>query len=189
MEIVFDPPVTGRFFVAFLVVLLFLLMWWLIRGRRFGGVEVGTGGNIQRLAIIDTAAVGRRRQLVLVRRDNIEHLLMIGGPEDIVVEQNIDHAARADSSHEAHGPRERSLAEVMRAVDAALASEGDLGLSWAKASRPESYKRQGRLVAEAQGRISAEPESPQQYNQLAEGRAFAEPRARDSSHLMKPMVR
>ena len=46
-----------------------------------------------RLAVIDAAAVDGRRRLVLVRRDNIEHLLMIGGPSDIVVEPNIVRAS------------------------------------------------------------------------------------------------
>jgi hypothetical protein len=46
-----------------------------------------------RLAVIDAAAVDGRRRLVLVRRDNVEHLLMIGGPTDIVVEPNIVRAA------------------------------------------------------------------------------------------------
>jgi flagellar protein FliO/FliZ len=42
--------------------------------------------------VIDAAAVDGRRRLVLVRRDNVEHLLMIGGPTDIVVEPNIVRA-------------------------------------------------------------------------------------------------
>jgi hypothetical protein len=42
-----------------------------------------------RLAVVDAAAVDGRRRLVLVRRDNIEHLIMIGGPTDVVVEPNI----------------------------------------------------------------------------------------------------
>jgi hypothetical protein len=45
-----------------------------------------------RLAVIDAAAVDGRRRLVLVRRDNVEHLLMIGGPTDIDVEPNIVRA-------------------------------------------------------------------------------------------------
>ena len=48
-----------------------------------------------RLAVIDAAAVDGRRRLVLVRRDNVEHLLMIGGPTDIVVEPNIVRATPA----------------------------------------------------------------------------------------------
>ena len=40
----------------------------------------------RRVAVIDAAAVDRRRSVVLIRRDNIEHLVMIGGPTDVVIE-------------------------------------------------------------------------------------------------------
>src|SRR5215471_16958214 len=68
--------------------------------RRFANNRLGTNpnrGRMPRLAVIDAAAVDGRRRLVLVRRDNVEHLLMIGGPTDIVVEPNIVRAqARAE---------------------------------------------------------------------------------------------
>src|SRR6201986_3054374 len=59
--------------------------------RRFAGNRLGANtqrGRMPRLAVIDAAAVDGRRRLVLVRRDNVEHLLMIGGPTDIEVEPN-----------------------------------------------------------------------------------------------------
>jgi len=37
--------------------------------------------------------VDARRRLVLIKRDNVEHLLMIGGPTDIVVESGITRTA------------------------------------------------------------------------------------------------
>jgi hypothetical protein len=37
-------------------------------------------------AFIDAASVDERRRIVLLRRDNAEHLMMIGGPTDVVVE-------------------------------------------------------------------------------------------------------
>ena len=87
-----QTPVT--FFVAFLVVLALIgAAAWL--DRRCAGSRLGTNANrgrMPRLAVIDAAAVDGRRRLVLVRRDNIEHLLMIGGPTDIVVEPNIVRA-------------------------------------------------------------------------------------------------
>lgn len=43
----------------------------------------------RRVAVIDAAAVDRRRSVVLIRRDNVEHLLMIGGPTDVLIEPNI----------------------------------------------------------------------------------------------------
>src|SRR5262249_34180957 len=54
-----------------------------------------TRGRGPRLAVIDQATVDSRRRLVLIRRDNVEHLLIIGGPSDVVVEQNIVPAATA----------------------------------------------------------------------------------------------
>jgi flagellar biogenesis protein FliO len=83
------------FFVIVVLVLLGLAFWLL---RRFGGGRLGGGatrGRQPRLAVIDQATVDGRRRLVLIRRDNVEHLLIIGGPTDVVVEQNIVRAAAA----------------------------------------------------------------------------------------------
>jgi len=85
------------FFFAFVAVLALIgVAAWLV--RRFAGNRLGANpnrGRMPRLAVIDAAAVDGRRRLVLVRRDNIEHLLMIGGPTDIVVEPNIVRATPA----------------------------------------------------------------------------------------------
>lgn len=43
----------------------------------------------KRLAVVDQSNIDGRRKLVLVRRDQTEHLIMIGGPVDIVVETGI----------------------------------------------------------------------------------------------------
>lgn len=51
-----------------------------------------------RLAVVDHANVDGRRRLVLVRRDNIEHLIMTGGPVDVVIETGIPaHPVMAES--------------------------------------------------------------------------------------------
>jgi flagellar biogenesis protein FliO len=91
-----------KFFVAFVVALgLMALSFWLFRrltGQRLGGGA--TRGRQPRLAVIDAAVVDARRRLVLVRRDNVEHLLMIGGPSDVVIEQNIVRAVPIAASRE-----------------------------------------------------------------------------------------
>lgn len=95
-----EMPLAARFFIAFLVVLgLIGVTAWLV--RRFGANRLGGGsarGRQPRLAVIDAATVDGRRRLVLIRRDNIEHLLMIGGPTDVVVEQNIVRAAGRETT-------------------------------------------------------------------------------------------
>src|SRR5450631_1881629 len=89
-----EMPLAARFFIAFLVVLALIgATAWLVRrfgANRLGGA--GARGRQPRLAVIDAATVDGRRRLVLIRRDNIEHLLMIGGPTDLVVEPNIVRA-------------------------------------------------------------------------------------------------
>lgn len=88
-------PLGAKFFIAFAVVLALIgITAWLV--RRFGANRLGGAnarGRQPRLAVIDAAPVDGRRRLVLIRRDNVEHLLMIGGPTDVVVEQNIVRAA------------------------------------------------------------------------------------------------
>jgi hypothetical protein len=91
-----DMPLAAKFFIAFAVVLALIgLTAWLV--RRFGSSRLGAGarGRQPRLAVIDAATVDGRRRLVLIRRDNVEHLLMIGGPTDVVVEPNIVRATGA----------------------------------------------------------------------------------------------
>src|SRR5580704_17929939 len=92
-----EMPFVVKFFLAFLLVLGLIGVgaWGL---RRFSSGRLGgasTRGRQPRLGVIDYASVDARRRLILVRRDNIEHLLMIGGPTDVVVEANIVRAVAA----------------------------------------------------------------------------------------------
>ncbi len=104
MELMFGGmPDAGRFVVAFVLVLGLIgagaLLW-----RRFFGTgplsPLGPRGRQPRLAVIDAAAVDARRRLILIKRDNVEHLVMIGGPTDIVVESNIGRAGPIAVSRE-----------------------------------------------------------------------------------------
>jgi flagellar protein FliO/FliZ len=92
-----EMPLVLRFVIAFIVVLgLIAVTAYVV--RRFGGERLGTAtarGRQPRLAVVDSAAVDGRRRLLLIRRDNVEHLLMIGGPTDVVVESAIVRAVAA----------------------------------------------------------------------------------------------
>jgi flagellar protein FliO/FliZ len=60
-----------------------------------------------RIGVSELANIDGRRKLVLVRRDDVEHLLMIGGPVDIIVEEKIrlpEATARVKTPPEASGP-------------------------------------------------------------------------------------
>jgi len=59
-----------------------------------------------RLGLVDAFSLDGQRQLVLVRRDNVEHLVMIGGPNDVLIESQINRALALprDSTVAAPGP-------------------------------------------------------------------------------------
>ncbi len=75
-------------FVLVLVVIAGLILRKLTGGRL---KLTGQGGRARqpRLGVVDIFELDRQRQLVLLRRDNVEHLVMIGGPNDVVVEASI----------------------------------------------------------------------------------------------------
>lgn len=60
--------------------------------------RAGKWRNGQRIGVIDTMPVDGTRRLVLVRRDDTEHLLLLGTHGDLVIESNIPVTARDDAS-------------------------------------------------------------------------------------------
>ena len=99
--------IAGGFFVV-------LILGAAYAVRRYGTralTSTGTRGRQPRLAVIDTAMVDSRRQLLLIRRDNVEHLIMTGGPTDIVIEPNIVRAAAAPAREAAPARATPTLAE------------------------------------------------------------------------------
>ena len=76
-------------FAALILLVIVLVIIRLIRGLTFGTFVAGGRNRKTRLAVMDATAVDSHRRLVLVRRDDIEHLLLIGGPTDVVVEREI----------------------------------------------------------------------------------------------------
>lgn len=72
---------------------------WILRSRAPSPFVRGGKNRQPRLQVLDAAAVDTRRRLVLVRRDDVEHLIMIGGPTDIVIESRILQNTDEGSDH------------------------------------------------------------------------------------------
>lgn len=70
------------------VIVLILLAVWLLRVV-FNVSGTAVRGRNRRLAVIDTLALDQKRQLVIIRRDDVEHLILTGGPQDVVIETGI----------------------------------------------------------------------------------------------------
>ena len=59
-----------------------------LSGGSIGGGLFGPKPE-RRLEVLEQASVDSRRRLIIVRRDNVEHLIMTGGPVDLVIETGI----------------------------------------------------------------------------------------------------
>ncbi|TIM93315.1 MAG: hypothetical protein E5Y34_33205, partial [Mesorhizobium sp.] len=71
-------------FAALVLLVIVLVIIKLVRNLTFGTFVAGGRNRKTRLAVMDATAVDSHRRLVLIRRDDIEHLLLIGGPTDVV---------------------------------------------------------------------------------------------------------
>lgn len=81
-----------KFFLALLFVLgLILLLAYL--AKRFGLMARVTVNSREtkdkRLNIVEILPIDAKRRLLLIRRDEVEHLVMTGAESDLVIEQNI----------------------------------------------------------------------------------------------------
>jgi flagellar protein FliO/FliZ len=113
-ETLFGPnvPFAARLAIAVVIVVgLIGVMAWVIRrfgARRFPATTAR--GRQPHLDVIEAANVDGKRRLVLIRRDNAEHLMMIGGPNDLVIEVNV---VRAGTPREAQASRPPTLGEAL----------------------------------------------------------------------------
>ncbi len=96
----------AQFILALIVVLLLImLVAWLV--RRFGVGRLGGAYAAQaELEVITSLAIDQKRKLVLVRQGKLEHLLLIGGGSDEVIERSmvggIPIAARMQANKSVH---------------------------------------------------------------------------------------
>lgn len=89
-----DVDLYLRFLVALAFVLaLIALLTWAAKRFGWGGALAVKAGPEKRLSVVEVRVLDSRRKLVLIRRDEREHLILIGPGQDLLVESGI--AARA----------------------------------------------------------------------------------------------
>ena len=84
-----DPATAPAAWGLLALVVLLLAVLGITRFRHMRSGMFIAGGRKHRLAVLDATAIDNRRRLVLVRRDDVEHLILIGGHNDLVVEAAI----------------------------------------------------------------------------------------------------
>lgn len=143
-----DGSFSLQFAIIFVVIFLvlaggvFLLRRLTSRGAAASD-QTQPRGRQPRLGIVDIYELDRQRQLILLRRDNVEHLLLVGGPNDVVVERNITRGISARLSNE-----EAAYGEPSEPVHAAAPTPS--------APVPEP-SAQGLSLNESYGERDAEP--------------------------------
>lgn len=103
-------------FIAALGVVILLITVIAAAGKRFlinqaGGVP---RGKTRRLSMIESLPIDARRRVLLVRRDDVEHLVLLGLDKDTVIETGILPPER-DSAASPHDPQQTE--ETAETVD------------------------------------------------------------------------
>lgn len=65
------------------------LAFWIMRQSLGAGGVMFFQPKQRRLGLVESTSVDGRRRLLLVRRDNVEHLILTGGPVDVLLETGI----------------------------------------------------------------------------------------------------
>jgi hypothetical protein len=86
-----DSIILGVAVFLFAFALIALVAWAFKTFVLTGGSGPGLlRGRDRRLGVVETAAVDAHRKLILIRRDTVEHLIMTGGPVDVLIETGIE---------------------------------------------------------------------------------------------------
>ena len=89
------------------ILILIFLLTWIMKKLNLVSARIARQGEDPRLSIKEVIAVDHKRRLLLVQRDHVEHLLLIGGESDLLVEHNIPaQQIQKQSSHTQMQPQQ-----------------------------------------------------------------------------------
>jgi hypothetical protein len=75
------------------VLVLIVLGLWVLKFVMHAGTALRPQGR--RVQVIEQVQVDAKRKLLVIRRDDVEHLVMTGGPQDVVIESGIAVAEKS----------------------------------------------------------------------------------------------
>ncbi|MBL4601498.1 MAG: FliO/MopB family protein [Emcibacteraceae bacterium] len=79
------------FALGFVIALLLAFAYGAKKLGFIARVTINQGGKQKkRLNIVEILPVDAKRRLMIIRRDDTEHLIMLGAERDLLIEQNID---------------------------------------------------------------------------------------------------
>jgi hypothetical protein len=135
--------------IAAICVLLVLAFWFI---RRYWGGQRNVPlprRRHTRVSVLHSVSIDARRRLVMIRRDNVEHLLLVGGGADVVVEPNIvgstnSRGAKPARARAGETPAESPESHPGRHRTAPLPLEKRLELAESATASPLAHAPRGR---------------------------------------------
>lgn len=127
--------------IALISVAALIIVIWIAKQMLSGTFVAGGRSRKPRLAVLDAAAVDTRRRIVLVRRDDTEHLILIGGPTDVVIEQGIKSPTPTARPAGKPAETERKLADKSEKTAAPRNSTG---------AAPETKRRENASIGQVE---------------------------------------
>jgi hypothetical protein len=104
------------------------LAFWIMRQSLGAGGVMFFQTKQRRLGLVESTSVDGRRRLLLVRRDDVEHLILTGGPVDVLLETGIQSrlgSLNGMGEAVARGDNELDNGRAFPAVDDRLSLQHD----------------------------------------------------------------
>jgi flagellar protein FliO/FliZ len=125
-------------YMRFVLTLLFVLaligvLAWLARRVGLGNRVPRAGGSRRRLSVTEVRAIDGKRRLLLVRRDEVEHLVLLGPQKDLLVEAGIPVPEPADEGVKQGGFKRQVAAKMANASGGSARKRAKPRASGAKA--------------------------------------------------------
>jgi flagellar protein FliO/FliZ len=98
-----------------IVLVLIVLGLWVLKVFFKASTNLGRGRN-RRLTVVESVTVDPKRQLLIVRRDSVEHVILTGGPQDLLVETGIPVERQAATLRRPVPPVASAPAEAAKPV-------------------------------------------------------------------------
>ena len=89
---------------VFVIALMLLLGWAARRFTNAQGGMMGTPPTDRRLNVVEQRMIDQKHRLVLIKRDDVEHLLLVGAEHDLLIETNIKSKVKKTVSAQAKPP-------------------------------------------------------------------------------------
>ncbi len=100
-----EPTAYIRFFLALILVLgLILGLTWVLKRLGLGVGATGPLTRRRRLRAVESVLLDGRHRAVLIRRDDVEHLVLVGPNTSQVIERGIPAAPVPETTSESAAP-------------------------------------------------------------------------------------